>query len=256
MLNERTRVSEFSIQIQQNKLTRNYTIAAVCYRFYSAREDRRWPSNSDYYTSGDRLSCAILIGLPVNCSMKTKLASLTQNLIHTACWLQVLWKTYTRTHGVIPQKTIIFVDTGIRTSNITCLMECYNKNPVTFTVINTGTVQDYIFFWRNCPQLAMTSFTRFLDHTQRRNTVGRTSLYEWSARHRDLYLTTHNTHKRQTSVPPVGFEPTIPAGERPQTYVLDRAVTGTRARWYNCMILSEALRKYFLEWYLSMKFSW
>jgi len=26
---------------------------------------------------------------------------------------------------------------------------------------------------------------------------------------------------------PVGFEPTISAGERPQTYVLDRAATGT-----------------------------
>jgi hypothetical protein len=26
---------------------------------------------------------------------------------------------------------------------------------------------------------------------------------------------------------PVGFEPTIPAGERPQTYVLDREATGT-----------------------------
>ena len=30
-----------------------------------------------------------------------------------------------------------------------------------------------------------------------------------------------------TSMPPVGFEPTIPAGERPQTYALDRAVAGT-----------------------------
>ena len=27
---------------------------------------------------------------------------------------------------------------------------------------------------------------------------------------------------------PVGFEPTISAGERPQTYTLDRAATGTR----------------------------
>jgi hypothetical protein len=27
----------------------------------------------------------------------------------------------------------------------------------------------------------------------------------------------------------VGFEPTIPAGERPQTYALDRAATGTGA---------------------------
>jgi len=28
-------------------------------------------------------------------------------------------------------------------------------------------------------------------------------------------------------MPPVGFEPTISAGERPQTYALDRAPTGT-----------------------------
>ena len=50
---------------------------------------------------------------------------------------------------------------------------------------------------------------------------------EWSARRRDLYLTAHNIHNRQTSMPPVGFEPTISAGERPQTYELDRAATGT-----------------------------
>jgi hypothetical protein len=67
----------------------------------------------------------------------------------------------------------------------------------------------------------------FLDHTQRRTTVGRTPLDEWSARRRDLYRTTHNTHNRQTSMLPVKFEPTISAGERPQTYALDRAATGT-----------------------------
>ena len=61
------------------------------------------------------------------------------------------------------------------------------------------------------------SFLRFLDHTQRRTTVGRTPLDEWSARCRDLYLTTHNTYNRQTSMPPVGFEPTISAGELLQT---------------------------------------
>jgi hypothetical protein len=27
-------------------------------------------------------------------------------------------------------------------------------------------------------------------------------------------------------MPPVGFEPTVPAGERPQTYALDRAAIG------------------------------
>jgi len=47
--------------------------------------------------------------------------------------------------------------------------------------------------------------------------VGRTPLDEWSASRRALYLTTHNTHNRQTSMPPVGFEPTISAGKRPYT---------------------------------------
>jgi hypothetical protein len=38
------------------------------------------------------------------------------------------------------------------------------------------------------------SSTRYLDHTQRCATVGRTPLGEQSARHRDLYLTTHTTN--------------------------------------------------------------
>jgi hypothetical protein len=76
----------------------------------------------------------------------------------------------------------------------------------------------FVCFWR----VRVSSFTRFLDHTQRRTTVCRFPLDEWSARRRDLYQTTHNTHNRQTSTPPVGFEPTISAGERPQTYALDR----------------------------------
>jgi len=88
----------------------------------------------------------------------------------------------------------------------------------------------YPFFslWRCGPTRSMaSSLTRFLDRTQRRITVGRTPLDEWSARRRDLYLTTHNAHNRQTSMPQVEFEPTISAGERPQTYALDRAATGT-----------------------------
>jgi len=54
-------------------------------------------------------------------------------------------------------------------------------------------------------------FLMFLDHTQQRTTVGRTPLDEWSARRRDVYLTTD-----KYPCPPVGFEPTISAGERPQ----------------------------------------
>ena len=49
-------------------------------------------------------------------------------------------------------------------------------------------------FGSTAPQWARTtSFTKFLDHTQRHTTVGKTPLEEWSALGRDLYLTTHNT---------------------------------------------------------------
>jgi len=58
------------------------------------------------------------------------------------------------------------------------------------------------------------------------DTLGRTPLYEGSACPRDLYLTTYNTHNRQTSILPAGFEATIPATERPQTHAVDRAATG------------------------------
>ena len=43
-------------------------------------------------------------------------------------------------------------------------------------------------------------------------------------------MTTHNTHNRQTSMSPVGFEPTISAGERLQTYALDARPPGP-AHW-------------------------
>jgi hypothetical protein len=64
-------------------------------------------------------------------------------------------------------------------------------------------------------------FTITLRHT----TLGTTPLDERSARRRDLYLTTHNTHKRQTSMPQLIFEPTTSTSERPQTVALDHAAT-------------------------------
>jgi hypothetical protein len=41
-----------------------------------------------------------------------------------------------------------------------------------------------------------------------------------------IYLTTHKTHDRKTSMPPAGFEPAIPASERPQTHPLDSSAIG------------------------------
>jgi len=61
-------------------------------------------------------------------------------------------------------------------------------------------------------------FTITLTHT----TLSRTPLDKWSARCKDLYPTTHNTH---TSKPPVWSEPAIPGSERPQTHALGRAAT-------------------------------
>ena len=64
-------------------------------------------------------------------------------------------------------------------------------------------------------------------HHHRHTTLHRTPLGELSARRRELYLTTNSITKRQTSVPPAVFEPTVPASEQPQTHTLDRLATGS-----------------------------
>ena len=68
-----------------------------------------------------------------------------------------------------------------------------------------------------------------LDHTLWHTTVGGTPLHERSVRRRDLYLTTHNTYNRQTSMHPAWFEPATPASDRPQTLALNRSACLTHA---------------------------
>ena len=80
--------------------------------------------------------------------------------------------------------------------------------------------------WRCSPPLAMaSSFLRFLDHipTNQRS-VG--LLWTSDQLVAEISTTAYNTHNRQTSIYPAGFEPTILESEWPQTYVLDRAATG------------------------------
>jgi hypothetical protein len=60
------------------------------------------------------------------------------------------------------------------------------------------------------------SLLRFLYRTQRRTTIGSTALAKWSACRWDLCLTTKLTNNHA----PAGFEPAIPARERPQTHAL------------------------------------
>ena len=76
-----------------------------------------------------------------------------------------------------------------------------------------------------------------LGHT----TLGGTPLDELSAPCRELYLTTHNIHKRQTSMLPVGFKLTIPASEHPQTYAFHCGVTGISYTESYCFNFSERI---------------
>ena len=68
-------------------------------------------------------------------------------------------------------------------------------------------------------------FTITLRHT----TLCRTSLEEWSARRRDLYLTTHDTQTRHTFTSSAVFEPTIPVSKWQQTHALGYNKTKLRA---------------------------
>ena len=154
------------------------------------------------------------------------------NKSHLVGQLLKIWLTM---HGpmYIKKKKPSYV-TGGRGENFSSFIQAFimwylsNRNSRTICLFACLLLCLFVCFWRNNPQLARVStFMGFLGHTQRRTTLGRTSLDEWSARRSDLYLTTHNVHNRQTSMLPLGIETTISAGERPQTYGLHRAATGT-----------------------------
>ena len=94
---------------------------------------------------------------------------------------------------------------------------------------NTYTVRSVYIYLLDINRRLLDTFLWFLDSpsetrpprrwdfeiTLRYFTLVTTSLDEGSAHRRPL--TTHNTHKRQNSMPPAGFEPANPASERTQT---------------------------------------
>jgi uncharacterized membrane protein YcgQ (UPF0703/DUF1980 family) len=122
-------------------------------------------------------------------------------------WWRVVYIVYLAHYISIPLKLHIFIQINWKSRKVLFEIKLFNQN--------LQCVYFY-FLWVCSPVRAMaSSFTRFIDHTQRRATVGRIPLDEWSAHRRDLYLKTqHTTHNRKTSIPPVGFEPTIAASER------------------------------------------
>jgi hypothetical protein len=78
--------------------------------------------------------------------------------------------------------------------------------------------QHFFFLWLDSPIWAWASSFRrgFIITHFRHSTVGRTPLDEGPARRRDLYLTTHNTHKRQTSGGIRTHDPSKRAAEDPR----------------------------------------
>jgi hypothetical protein len=86
------------------------------------------------------------------------------------------------------------------------------------------------------PQWVMASpLSRLHDHTQTHHTRQDSDRPD---------LITHNTHKRQTSIPLAGFEPSIPASERPQNNALVHAATGTCSQSLSSAELVQSAHSY------------
>jgi hypothetical protein len=108
--------------------------------------------------------------------------------------------------------------------------DCYRSHLDVF--ICSG--KSVLFLWFHIPSRPRPPHYCGSEITLRHSILGRTPVDEWSDRRRDLYLTTHNTHDRQTSMPSAGFQPAIWERERPQTHALDGAVTGIGSFTLEC----------------------
>ena len=110
----------------------------------------------------------------------------------------------------------------------------FMKFSATFHHINLRLKKHFFFSWLDRPSGPKPPDCWGSEITFKRATFGRTLLDGWSARRRDLYVTTHNT-QQETAMPPVGFETAIPASERLQTHGLDRAAAGPAVIYFSCV---------------------
>lgn len=111
--------------------------------------------------------------------------------------------------AILPE-TIIFVTPSDRDKTLICIV-------ILFISYSDRLLHNH----GSCGVLLLQLITLNDTHTFRR-----IPLDEGSARQIDLYVATHNTHKRQTSMLPAEFEPAIATIERRKTRALDRAATG------------------------------
>ena len=107
-----------------------------------------------------------------------------------------------------------------------------------------------LFSWHDSPQWGRVSSSKFTITFGQ--TTHRTSLDKWSARRRNPYLTTHNAHKKQTSMPPAGFKLAIAVSEPSQTQALNDAAIGIGAHCY-LYIHYKTMWRYFFSVQCSQK---
>jgi hypothetical protein len=90
-----------------------------------------------------------------------------------------------------------------------CLLYLRKKQDLQYTRPIICSVDYYFFPMARQPLggLDRLIFRGFAITLFRHTALGRTPLDEWPARRRDLYLTTHNTRNRQTSMPPWDSNP-------------------------------------------------
>jgi hypothetical protein len=121
---------------------------------------------------------------------------------------------------------------NVSTVRVHCKLKC-----LSFTVYISGQIflvleqvtsilQEFFFMTWHSYWARASSLLRLHDHTQF-DTPHSVGLFWTNDRPvaGDLYLTTHNTHNRQISMPPAEFEP-AKASERPQTHWLEPVDNG------------------------------
>jgi hypothetical protein len=85
---------------------------------------------------------------------------------------------------------------------------------------------EFFFSLAQQPNSGQGHLTLEFSASHKHTTVGKICFDEGLAPRRDLYLTTHNTHKKETSMPPAGFDTSVPASKGPLTLALDHLTTG------------------------------
>ena len=119
-----------------------------------------------------------------------------------------------------------YIDITYHKESFPRMRQVSTESPCTYV---TQIYLKFFFIGATAPQwVRVSSLMMLLDHTHKDapQSVG----LLWT---NDQLVAENSDNTQHTSIPPVELEPTISAGERPQTYALDRAATGIDKYTYN-----------------------